>query len=137
MFIKFGCSCADLGEIVPRTSWKIMVFDVISKVQVEEIPESKIVVCLLSFYNFVVFSNGVDSSRMGTNGNETNHDKVQYSIDAPEFVDYQVGTEDEDNVKHLVLIELSIRGMKDWSEGVEEGEENPEEKFIERIFAGL
>ena len=137
MFIKFGCSFADLGEIVPRASWKIMMLDVISKIQVEEIPEPKIVVCLLSFYNFVVFSNGVDSSRMRTNGNKTNHDKVQDSVDAPEFVDYQVGTKDEDNVKHLVLIELSIRGMKDWSEGVEEGEENPEEKFIERIFTGL
>ena len=57
----WGCS-SELGKVVPGAGWEVMVFCVVAEVEVEEVPESKIVVRFEALCEFVVLCDDVDCS---------------------------------------------------------------------------
>lgn len=67
MLIELRRSFTDLGQIVPGASWEIVVFDVVSQVEVEKIPKSEIVVGFHSRHDLEMFGHGVASCRVGSN----------------------------------------------------------------------
>lgn len=64
VFIELWGGCSDFAEVVPWGVREIMVLDVVSKVEVEEIPNAYVIVGLLSLDELVVLSNDVDGSRV-------------------------------------------------------------------------
>ena len=61
-----GCS-SDRGQVVPGAGGEVVMLNVVSQIQVQYVPDSKIVISLNSLGEFMVFSNDVDSRWMGAN----------------------------------------------------------------------
>lgn len=85
VLVEFRSCCPDLGQVVPRAGREIMVFNVVSQIQVEEIPRTKVVISFHSFDNFEVLGDCVSGGGVGTNGEEGYEEEVQNCIRTPEF----------------------------------------------------
>lgn len=79
-----------------------MMFDVISQIQVEKVPNSKVVVSLHTLDKFVMFSYDMNGSRMSTDWNETCDQNVGEGSSAPEFVDKKICANDYDKVNEFI-----------------------------------
>lgn len=77
----------DLGEVVPGAGGEIVVLNMVSQVQVEEIPEPKVVISLLSLHNFVVLGDCMSCGGVGPDGDEGHDDEVQDGVSSPVLVD--------------------------------------------------
>ena len=114
MLVELRGDSADLGQIVPGASWEIVVFNVVAQVEVEEIPDSEIVVSFLSRYNFVVFGNCVNGGRVGSNGDESDDQQVQNSVYSPQLVDEKVGGKNKQEIDCLTCGEFGVAGIYKW-----------------------
>ena len=107
------------SEIPPRASWEIVVFKMVAKVQVWNVPPSNIIVGFLSLDELVVLSNDVNGGRMRSNRAGSRDECEEKSISAPIVVDEIVGDDDEDVVDDLVESDGRVL-HEDGSESVED-----------------
>ena len=67
ILIVFRSHLSYLGKVVPRTGWEVMMFDVIADIHVGNVPQSQVVIGLLSFNELEMFCDDVCCCRMRTN----------------------------------------------------------------------
>lgn len=65
IFIVLRSNLSDLSQVPPRTSWKIMVLNMVANVNVGDIPPPYVVITLLSLDEFVMFSDDMNGCGVG------------------------------------------------------------------------
>ncbi len=85
VLIPFWRCSSDSRQVVPWTCRKIMVLNVITQIQVQNVPHSKIVVGLNSLSKFMVFGDDVNCWRMGSDRYHPCNEDVEESPSAPEL----------------------------------------------------
>ena len=136
MLIKFRSCSSDFSQIPPRCSWKIVVLDVISQIDVQNIPWTNVVISFKSFNNFVVFSKDMNSSRVSSDWKQGNSQKIKESIDAPVSIYKVVSAGNNNDIHKFILGDFPLHG-ENRSKCIEKSHESPEEPFEENILAGL
>lgn len=67
VFVKFRSNSSDFSQIIPRGIGEIVMLQVISKVKIENVPKTDIVVALLSFNELVMLGDDVNGCGVGSN----------------------------------------------------------------------
>lgn len=73
VFIELRGDSSDFSEVVPRCIREIVVLEMVAKIEVEDVPKTDVIICLLSFDELVMFCDDVNSSRMRTNRAQASH----------------------------------------------------------------
>lgn len=66
ILVVFRSNLTNLTQVPPRTSRKIMVLQVVTQVQIRNVPPTDVVVSLLTLYELVMLSNYMNSRRVRT-----------------------------------------------------------------------
>ncbi len=86
IFIELWCNLTDFPQVVPRSIGEVVVLDMISKIQVEEVPKSKIIIGFLSLNELVMLGYDVDSCRMWANRAQACHKAKEKCIESPAMI---------------------------------------------------
>lgn len=86
-----GCS-SNSWQIVPRTGWKIMMFDMVSKVKIEKVPNTKIIIRFHSCHKFGMFCDCVNGGWMTSNWEKCCQKNVSKRSTSPEFINENIWT---------------------------------------------
>ena len=105
VFIELGCDSSDLPQVVPGRVGEVVVFEVVSEIEVEDVPKANVVVGLLAFDELVVLCDDVNGGRVRADRAQASHQQEEKRIRAPSSVDEVVGEEDEDVVQGFVPAE--------------------------------
>lgn len=112
-----------------------MMFYVVSKVEIKEVPKPKVIVGLLSLDELIVFSNDVNSGRVRSNWWKAGDQKEKEGVGSPYLIDDIVSDKYEKIVKSLQLAKTWIF-HEDGSKCVEEFDDDIEHIFIPFVFFG-
>ena len=98
VFVEFRGSCSDFGKVVPWAGREVVMLSMVSKIQVENVPNSEIVVCLQSLSKLVVLSQDMNCGWVRANRKPGSDQKVEKSVPSPEVPDGIVGDDNHNKI---------------------------------------
>ena len=83
VLVELGGGGADLGQVVPGARGEVVVLDVVPEVEVEEVPETEVVVSFHARDKLEMLGNSVSCRRVRPYGEKGDIEHVDDRIDSP------------------------------------------------------
>lgn len=135
VFVKFRGDSSDLPEVVPRCIGEIVMLEVVAEIEVEDVPKTNVIVCLLAYDELVVLCDDMDGSWMRTDRAETSHKQEKKCPRTPKDIHEVVSEENESIVQGLVSAECWIL-HEDGPKRVEKLNDQIEEILVPLVLIG-
>ena len=123
IFIEFWGSRSDQWQIVPWAGWEVVMFDVVSQVQVEKVPKSQIIVCFHSCNKLVVFGNDVNCCWMSSNWKESSSQNESEGATSKELINQEISAYDQQKISGFTNCHFLMH-VNEGSESIDEGLES-------------